>query len=111
MRKDQKYSKEEMYLAIEMWKESGLTQLQFCNRENLSKAAFGYWLKKYRNGKVQSKPARNKTAKAFIPVEIPKIIEPTTVVVDQIGITYPNGVQVTCPTSIGIQQLKTLINL
>ncbi len=111
MRKSQKYSKEEMFLAIEMWRESGLAQIQFCDRENLSIATFGYWLKKYRKEKGQPKPSREKTVKAFIPVEVPKTIGPASTTIDQIGITYPNGVKVTCPASIGIQQLKTLINL
>ncbi len=111
MRKDQRYNKEEMYLAIEMWQESGLTQHGFCNREKLPKATFGYWLKKYRKEKGQPKPSRKKTVKAFIPVEVPKSIDPASTIIGQIGITYPNGVQVTCPASIGIQQLKTLIDL
>jgi len=33
MRKNQKYSKEEMYLAIELWQENGLSQVKFCFRE------------------------------------------------------------------------------
>ena len=110
MRKSQRYSKEEMYLAIEMWRESGLSQLQFCKLEKLPKATFGYWLKKYRKEKSQPKPAP-KTVNTFIPVEVPETMGPPVIGIDQIGITYPNGVQVTCPASIGIQQLKTLINL
>jgi len=33
MRKNQKYSKEEMYLAIELWQKTGLSQDKFCSRE------------------------------------------------------------------------------
>jgi hypothetical protein len=51
MRKNQKYSKEEMYLAIELWRENGLSQVKFCSRENLSVNTFSYLFKKYKNGK------------------------------------------------------------
>ncbi|WP_372948467.1 IS66 family insertion sequence element accessory protein TnpA [Mariniphaga sp.] len=55
MRKNQKaspatdgYSKEEMYLAIELWQESGLSQSKFCSRENLSVKTFSNWYRKYK---------------------------------------------------------------
>jgi hypothetical protein len=51
MRKNQKYSKEEMYLAMELWQESGLSQGKFCSRENLSVKTFSYWYKKYKKEK------------------------------------------------------------
>jgi hypothetical protein len=35
MRKNQKDSKEEIYLAIELWQESGLSQNKFCSRKKL----------------------------------------------------------------------------
>jgi len=99
-----------MYLAIEMWRESGLSQLQFCKLEKLPKATFGYWLKKYRDGKGQPKPAP-KTVNTFIPVEVPGAMEPPAIGTGQLRITYPNGVQLACPASLSMQQLKTLINL
>ena len=51
MRKNQKYSKEEMYLAVELWQESGLSQVKFCSREKLSVKTFSYWYRKYKEGK------------------------------------------------------------
>jgi len=111
MRKNQKYSKEQMYLAKEKWQSSGLTQLQFCKRENLSKSTFGYWLKKYRKEQGQPKPSREKPVKAFIPVEVPKTMEVPVLGNGQIEITYPNGVKVSCPESINVHQLKSLISI
>lgn len=93
-----------------MWRESGLSQLQFCKLEKLPKATFCYWLKKYRDEKGHPKPAP-KTVNTFIPVEVPEAMGPPIIDAGQIGITYPNGVQVTYPASLGMQQLKTLINL
>ena len=46
MRKNQKYSQEEMFLAIELWQESGLSQFKFCKREGIAKGTFQYWLRK-----------------------------------------------------------------
>jgi transposase-like protein len=59
MRKNQKYSKEEMYLAIELWQESGLSQAKFCSRENLLVKTFSYWYRKYKKEKGLS-TGRNK---------------------------------------------------
>jgi hypothetical protein len=53
MRKNQKYSKEKIYLAIELWQESGLSQGKFCFRENLSAKIFSYWYRKYKTGLVE----------------------------------------------------------
>lgn len=111
MRKNQKYNKEQMYLAIEKWQASGLTQLQFCKREDLSKSTFGYWLKKYRKEKVQPKPSRGKPVKTFIPVEVSRTLVPPVQDVEQLEITYPNGVKVSCSESINVHQLKTFINI
>jgi transposase-like protein len=70
MRKNQKYSKEEMYLAIELWQESGLSQGEFCSRENLSVKTFSYWYKKYKKGKGLSAEENKETSDTFIPVKV-----------------------------------------
>jgi hypothetical protein len=50
MRKNQKacpatdgYSKDEMYLATDLWQERGLSQVKFGSRENLSVKTFRNW--------------------------------------------------------------------
>ena len=72
---------------------------------------FSSWVKKYRKEHGQPKPSRKKSVKAFIPVEVPKTMEAPVLGNGQIDITYPNGVKVSCPESIEIHQLKTLISL
>lgn len=112
MRKNQKYSKEEMYLAIGKWQKSGLTQHQFCKGEKLAKATFSYWLKKYRQEQGQSRSSSSqKPVKAFIPVELSKTLELASSESRQIQITYPNGIRLSCPVDVAMQQLKTLINI
>jgi transposase-like protein len=112
MRKNQKYSKEEMYLAIELWQESGLSQVKFCSRENLSVKTFSYWYKKYKNENRLSVEENRETPNTFIPVKVSG--DRTANVSDgeygRIEVSFPNGVQVSCPVGIDIGQLKSLIN-
>ncbi len=108
MRKNQRYSKEEMFLAIELWQENGLSQGKFCEREKLSLPTFGYWLRKYRNEKQEP----TNPCETFIPVELPesRIEESSLLSSANIEISFPNGVKLNCPAGIDIGQLKTLIN-
>ena len=100
-----------MYLAIEMWQESGLSQHQFCSDENIAKSTFGYWLKKYRNEKGRIQAVSKDNNKAFIPVKVSKTIHLPSLSRDHIEINYPGGVQVICPVGMDIQQIKTLIGI
>jgi hypothetical protein len=112
MRKNQKYSKEEMYLAIELWRESGLSQVKFCSRENLSVKTFSYWYRKYKKEKGLPSGHNNEVSDTFIPVKVSG--DRTAKVSDgeygRIEVSFPNGVQVSCPVGIDIGQLKNLIN-
>ncbi|MFV0266570.1 MAG: IS66 family insertion sequence element accessory protein TnpA, partial [Draconibacterium sp.] len=76
MRKNQRNRKDEMYLAVEKWRESGLSQRKFCKREKLALQTFGYWFRKYRNEKHRP----TKSCETFIPVEVPgvSIYEPSS---------------------------------
>lgn len=112
MRKNQKYNKEEMYLAIELWQESGLSQVRFCSGEKLSVKTFSYWLRKYRKEKGLSERRSKKASKTFIPVEVSESRASTQTNPDysRIEVAFPNGVQLRCPMGIDIGQLKSLIN-
>lgn len=108
MRKNQKYSQEEMYMAIEMWQESGLTQYSWCKQNNLSRNTFKYWLNKYRNDKKQVT-----SVKTFLPVKVSTCETPDRPdnLLRDITITYPNGTKVTCPIDIEVNQIRALIKL
>jgi len=99
-----------MYLAIELWKASGLTQVKFCAHEKLSVKTFGYWLRKYKKGKGQPAVLEKEGHQKFIPVKVPQLNNNTISGDSRIDISFPNGVQVNCPAGIDITQLKTLIN-
>ena len=102
--------REEMYLAIEIWKESGLRQSHFCKQEGMSRSRFGYWLKKYRKDHERSVLPSPST---FIPLKVSatKDEEPTPDMLGAIEITYPNGIHVSCPSGTAPIQLKALLSL
>jgi hypothetical protein len=110
MKKNQKYTHEEMNMAIDLWKESGLSQKSYCNQNNLAYNTFKYWQKKYQADRHDKKP---KSSKPFIPVHIPQAITTNLPEADTgiISINYPNGVIVNCPIGINIEQIKGLIKL
>lgn len=41
--------REEKFAMIRRWTESGLSQKQFCEKENVTFNNFQYWLKRFRN--------------------------------------------------------------
>jgi hypothetical protein len=110
MRKNQKYTQEDMYHAIGQLKESGQSHSEYCSQNKMSYHTFKYWLKKYKKGENYPTPQLPGT---FIPLQAvgPKAAGIPTSLTGEIIITYPTGVQVICPPSVGVGQLKALINL
>jgi hypothetical protein len=111
MRKNQNNKKEEMFLTIELWQESKVSQSKFCNREGISYHTFKYWYKKYKFENDQSSESRHKKTKTFIPVEV--LSEPKQSITDsgQIEVSFPNGIELSCPVDMDIQKLKTLLGV
>ena len=110
MKKNQKYTQEEMYLAIELWKESGLSQQKYCRQNSIAYNTFKYWVKKY-NG--EKKPVKTDQVNAFLPVQVKTMADDhlSQHSNKEITITYPNGIEVKCPADIGTMQLKTLLTI
>jgi len=99
-----------MFRAIELWNESGFTQVKFCAHEKLSVKTFGYWLRKYKKEKSHPAVSCSGVHQKFIPVKVSQLNNKHISGNGRIEISFPNGVQVNCPAGIDIQQLKTLIN-
>ena len=99
MRANQKYIKEEMYMAIELWKESGQSQTAYCKANNLSRNTFKYWINKYNKEKSRPAPV---TKDNFVHLEVSNHAAPSKdpVSTKHISISYPNGAMVTCPIDI-----------
>ncbi len=87
-----------MYAWIESWQQSGISQNRFCKEEKLSSSTFNYWLKKYKQEKDRDTQADNHPVNTFLPVEVTEGLIRSDK--DFITITYPNGIQVSCPMSL-----------
>jgi len=111
MGKNQRHSKEAMFLSIELWQESGVSQKAFCDKEELSVPTFRYWLRKYKNEKESA--TKSNKEESFIPLRVPGIdsmIRSCEVSTERITVSFPNGVRVSCPVGIDMHQLRNLIN-
>jgi hypothetical protein len=107
MKKNQKNTQEEMYLAIELWKESGLSQKNYCSENGIVYNTFKYWVKKYNGKKKPVKPQ----VKTFLPIQVNTTPEAYLLghSNNEITITYPNGIEIKCPVDISTLHLKTLL--
>jgi hypothetical protein len=92
---------EEMFAHVENFRESKLTQKEYCQRYGLGKDEIYYWIKKYE--RLQN-PATNK----FIAVEICK---PTLLSENKLTIHYPSGVQISLSTGTDISFIRSLITI
>lgn len=102
MRKNQRYSQDQMYSLIRKWESSGISQIKFIEKHQISKSTFGYWRKKY----LQNCNNSEQSSK-MIPVNIlsPETEQQAT----SFEIIYPNGVRIVCPSEIEISRVKDLI--
>ncbi len=110
MRHNQKYTQEEMFTHVERWKHSKSTQQEICDEIKVSKTTFKNWLKRYRLEKED--PGVNDKIFLSVTVKAPttKANQEQDLSVD-LTITYPNGIKITCPSSICTQTLQTLLKI
>jgi hypothetical protein len=113
MRKTDKNKLAEMTSLIASWKESGLSQRIFCERSIYTISKFKYWVKKLEQVKgspnVEQPVSLQTRAPVFLPVEITTSLVKTIPKASVIEIHYPNGVKVTCDSSLDNLKLQTLI--
>jgi len=103
MRKNQKYSKDQMFSLILECENSGLSQEKFFDQHKISKSTFGYWRKKYLKETGHGKRKDN-----FIPVKVGTVKNKSPEVLE---LVYPNGVRIVCPAGMNLSRLKQLIAL
>jgi hypothetical protein len=97
--KQQSPRQEEMFTLLDQQLKSGLSQLQFCQNQQISIATFSYWRKKYLMEK-QPTPTHQ-----FIPIQIKT--PPTNIA--PIEIQLPNQIILRCK-NWQTNQLSTLIS-
>jgi hypothetical protein len=80
---------------IERWATSGLTQTEYCRRNDLSKARFTYWKRKF---KRQNLPVE------FVPLSIPANIHKTG-----LKLNLGQGVQIEIPDGFTSETLERVL--
>jgi transposase-like protein len=103
MRKNQKFTKEQMYALIREWERSGLSQERFFKQHRVPRSTFAYWRKKYL--REASLGERKDT---FIPVKVDHTTESNP---DLLQVIYPNGIRLVCSPGMDLSRLKPLIVL
>ena len=105
---DLEQRKQEMYQLVEQWQASGQSRTAWCRENNLSRSTFRNWWQKYQEeyGLTETtKPVTLTDEPSFVPIDVAGRHS------DQLLITYPNGVQVNCPSGISHGQLRKLVML
>ena len=90
----------QMFAMIELWKQSGLSQRSFCEKESLKFYTFYYWFKLYRQ---QAKTADSKSG--FVKLQIEK----KTAAAALVEIHFPGEVRLFFHEPVSPEYLKTLI--
>jgi len=102
---DLKNRKQEMYTLIEDWQSSGVSRTKYCKDRGMSRSTFRNWLRKYEQDHGPVSSGSPSVPASFVSIEVPSSKE------DELTITYPNGVQVSCPSGIDQHQLRELVSL
>jgi hypothetical protein len=103
MRKNQKYSQEQMFGAIDRCQREGISPKEYCLQHQIPYPSFQYWLRKYRNEQIRQ---NLKSENDFLPVRIEDAPISGS---DQLTIEYPNGIRVRCPFNTPAGILQSLI--
>lgn len=103
---DLEQRKQEMYSLIEQWQSTGLSQTSWCKQAGMSRSTFRKWLQRYKaeHHTLVEQPAPSPDP-SFVSIELPSSVG------SQLTISYPNGIQLSCPVGIGHEQLRYLVHL
>ena len=111
MKKIDEEKREEALLAISLWNESGLSQGEFCRRENISRSTFQHWRRRYDESYEYKGKKKSPISKSsFIPVQTVPAYSVSSSEID-LEVIYTNGVRIKCPSSIATGDLQKLIGL
>ena len=105
MRKNQKYTQEEMFAAIKQCQSNNISYSQYCNSAGIHYATFKYWVNKY--SREQSSQSLVQSP-SFIPVTLNCTEEPSAAR-KTITIHHANGIRIECPVDTPIAQLSVLL--
>ena len=105
-RRKQSRTPEARIALVEKFLESGLTQMAFCQRENLVHGTFHTWLRKYRSSQRRPR-ASSPTRRGFIPL----CVQPATAATHTASCTleFPNGILIHFSGTVDAQLLSSLL--
>ncbi|HYQ59027.1 MAG TPA: transposase [Draconibacterium sp.] len=109
MRKNQKYTQQEMYVAIESCMQNKMSYTEFCRKHGISYKSFMYWVRKYK----KSHKSTDDIPESFLPVKVQSSIANTGKSHETgtyITIEYPSGNKAHCPLNTSPVLLSHLVN-
>jgi len=107
--------KQEMYRLLAQWEKSGMNQKEYCQAHNVGYSMLKYWNRKRKQeleskGKQKNKQGQQSSSKrrrsGFVPITFTPKLK-----ISGLHITYPNGVQVMCPTEMELDQFKLMVQI
>jgi hypothetical protein len=97
-----KQTQEDMFMVIDFWKQSGLSQKAYCEQNNIRYHVFHYWYKRFRDqgGSIEDG--------TFVPLNV----KPSTFSVSNsaVEIVLPDGKRILFHQPVGPDYLKALIS-
>ncbi len=100
--RDQQIRREEWKKHIEEQEKSGLSQIEFCKKNNLSKGKFGYY-------KGLLNPQQTAIKAALTPVKISSSVIPSKIT--DIRVSLPNGFQCIFQSDVSKEKIKDVIEV
>ena len=94
--------RQQMLELIDRWKQSGLSQKSFCEKEQIPYYKFYYWLRRSRNKSKGSKETKNAD---FVKL---KIKEP--VALSSIEVYLPHGARLIFHAPVSAEYLKIILS-
>lgn len=94
--------RQQMLEMIDRWKQSGLSQKSFCEKEQIPYHKFYYWLRLSRHKKQGTKETG---ATGFVKLKIKEPVAPSS-----IEVHLPQGARVFFHAPVSAEYLKTLLS-
>ena len=100
MRNDPEVLKEK-YKMIEQWKQSGLSQTEYCRQNVITHHSFYYWYKRYR----QHHDCSGSNDSSFVKLHIEKPSQSSL-----LEVHYPGGIRLLFHEIVSVNYLKALLS-
>jgi hypothetical protein len=101
-------SSQEWLSLIQNWRDSNLSQREFCKQHDVALSAFQYWLGKVRKETTAAEGDGNATG--FVPVSVKGISNLPTVGSVLLELVLPDGRRVNFYEGVDVQFLRALLS-